>query len=275
VAPGSRTRSSRSGAPSSPSCARRPRLPERFQAQASRGGPCTRLRARPRKSSRRGSRVVAIAGRMLLKRVMGKLVATPAGHERPHPDLLNNDVTGTETHEAFKHWPGRQSWPPRARLFRTKMGELTSRRRSCGSFPKSLRRCRRSSTARRHGAALPQRYVDLIVNTDSRRKSSSSAEAGPGDPRSSRRARYLEVETPMLQSIPGGAGGRVPSRRTKSARPGHVSCGSRPSFLKRLTVAASRRCSNQPQLQDEGSRRATTPSFTMLEFYEAYATTTT
>jgi lysyl-tRNA synthetase class 2 len=81
-----------------------------------------------------------IAGRMLLKRVMGKAsFATLQDMSGRIQIYVNNDVTGAETHEAFKHWDLGDILGVEGTIFKTKMGELTLQATKVRLLSKSLR----------------------------------------------------------------------------------------------------------------------------------------
>src|SRR5688572_22426596 len=112
-----------------------------------------------------------IAGRMLLKRVMGKAsFATLQDMSGRVQVYVNNDVTGAEVHEAFKHWDLGDILGAEGTLFKTKTGELTLQATKLRLLSKSLR----PLPEKFHGltdmeSRYRQRYVDLIVNPESRR----------------------------------------------------------------------------------------------------------
>src|SRR5215813_8034157 len=114
---------------------------------------------------------VTVAGRMLLKRVMGKAsFATLQDMSGRIQIYVNNDTTGAEAHEAFKHWDLGDILGAEGTLFRTKTGELTLQATKIRLLSKSLR----PLPEKFHGltdteARYRQRYVDLIVNPESRR----------------------------------------------------------------------------------------------------------
>ncbi len=112
----------------------------------------------------------AIAGRMLLKRVMGKAsFATLQDMSGRLQVYLNNDGVGAEVHEEFKHWDLGDILGVEGTLFKTKTGELTLQASKVRLLSKSLR----PLPEKFHGLTdmeqrYRQRYVDLIVNPESR-----------------------------------------------------------------------------------------------------------
>jgi lysyl-tRNA synthetase class 2 len=217
--------------------------------------------------------LATVAGRMLLKRVMGKAsFATLQDMSGQIQIYVNNDVTGTETHEAFKHWDLGDILGVEGTVFRTNKGELSVHAAKLRLLAKSLR----PLPEKFHGLAdmeqrYRQRYVDLIVNPESREvfvKRSKLVQAI----REFFVARgYLEVETPMLQSIPGGAAAR-PFKTHHNALDQDMYLRIAPElFLKRLTVGGLEKVFEiNRNFRNEGFSTRHNPEFTMLEFYEAY-----
>ncbi|MDR2216422.1 MAG: lysine--tRNA ligase, partial [Nevskiaceae bacterium] len=152
---------------------------------------------------------VTVAGRMMAKRVMGKAsfatIADPSGRIQ----LFLQAATLGETYDAFKGWDVGDTLGASGLLFRTRTGELSVRVTSLRLLAKSLR----PLPDKWHGLAdvdtrYRQRYVDLIVNDDARAVFQTRT-------RIVRRLReeldsrgFMEVETPMMQPIPGGAAAR-------------------------------------------------------------------
>src|SRR5262245_34019427 len=111
-----------------------------------------------------------VAGRMLLKRVMGKAsFATLQDMSGQIQVYINNDVTGAEVHEAFKHWDLGDILGVEGNVFKTNKGELSIHATKLRLLSKSLR----PLPEKFHGLAdmeqrYRQRYVDLIVTPESR-----------------------------------------------------------------------------------------------------------
>src|SRR5258706_7293987 len=114
---------------------------------------------------------VSLAGRMVLKRVMGKAsFATLQDGSGKFQIYVSNDITGAETHEAFKHWDLGDILGVSGTLFKTNKGELTVQAAQMRLLTKALR----PLPEKFHGLAdqevrYRQRYVDLIVNESSRK----------------------------------------------------------------------------------------------------------
>src|SRR5688572_5982573 len=216
---------------------------------------------------------VVIAGRMLLKRVMGKAsFATLQDMSGRIQVYLNNDVTGAEAHEAFKHWDLGDILGVEGHVFKTMKGELSVHATKLRLLSKSLR----PLPEKFHGLTdmeqrYRQRYVDLIVNPDSREvfvKRSKLVQAI----REFFVARgYLEVETPMMHPIPGGAAAK-PFKTHHNALDMELFLRIAPElYLKRLTVGGLEKVFEiNRNFRNEGISTRHNPEFTMLEFYEAY-----
>ncbi|MGH8801525.1 MAG: lysine--tRNA ligase, partial [Casimicrobiaceae bacterium] len=217
---------------------------------------------------------VAVAGRMLLKRVMGKACfATIADMSGRLQIYVTLDRVGAGVLDAFKHWDLGDIVGATGTLFRTKSGELTVR---CGAV-RLLAKALRPLPEKFHGMTdqeqrYRQRYLDLIANADSRAvfvKRSRIVQAV----REFFVARgYLEVETPMMQTIAGGAAAR-PFKTHHNALDIPLSLRIAPElYLKRLVVGGLDRVYEiNRNFRNEGVSTQHNPEFTMLEFYQAYA----
>ena len=217
---------------------------------------------------------VTVGGRMLLKRVMGKAsFANIADRTGQIQLFLQKGALGEELYEAFKGWDVGDIVGASGVLFRTKTGELSVRVERLRLLVKSLR----PLPDKWHGLAdvetrYRQRYVDLIVNETSRNVFRTRA----------RIVRYLrdfldaldfiEVETPMMQPIPGGASAR-PFVTHHNALDMDMYLRIAPElYLKRLVVGGLERVYEiNRNFRNEGLSTQHNPEFTMLELYLAYA----
>jgi lysyl-tRNA synthetase class 2 len=214
-----------------------------------------------------------VAGRMLLKRVMGKAsFATLQDMSGRIQIYVNNDVTGLESHDAFKQWDLGDILGVEGTIFKTKTGEITVQASKIRLLAKALR----PLPEKWHGLTdmeqrYRQRYVDLIVNPESREvfiKRSKIVQAM----REFFVARgYLEVETPMMHPIPGGAAAR-PFKTHHNALDMELFLRIAPElYLKKLTVGGLEKVFEiNRNFRNEGISTRHNPEFTMLEFYEAY-----
>ncbi len=211
-----------------------------------------------------------VAGRMMLKRVMGKAsFATLQDGSGRIQAYITQDVPG---YEAFKHWDLGDLVGVEGHLFKTMKGELTVHATSVRLLAKALRPLpEKFHGLSDHEMRYRQRYVDLIVNPEVRElflKRSRIIEAvrevlrGEG---------YLEVETPMMQPIPGGAAAR-PFRTHHNALDMELYLRIAPElYLKRLVVGGIERVFEiNRNFRNEGISTRHNPEFTMLEWYSAY-----
>ncbi|MCL2873233.1 MAG: lysine--tRNA ligase [Betaproteobacteria bacterium] len=215
----------------------------------------------------------SVAGRMMLKRVMGKAsFATLQDMSGRIQLFISNDNVGVDIHEAFKHWDLGDIVGAQGVLFKTKTGELSVKVKTLRLLSKSLR----PLPEKFHGLTdqeqkYRQRYVDLIMDTASRDvfiKRSHILRAV----REFFVARgYLEVETPMMHPIPGGASAR-PFKTHHNALDMDLYLRIAPElYLKRLTVGGLERVFEiNRSFRNEGISTRHNPEFTMIEFYEAY-----
>ena len=216
---------------------------------------------------------VTIAGRMMLKRVMGKAsFATLQDSSGRIQIFVTNDAAGEAVHAAFKHWDLGDILGASGTLFKTKTGELSVRVSGLRLLTKSLR----PLPDKFHGLADQEqkyrhRYVDLIMNEDTRRAFQVRSRliqeirafmVGRG---------YLEVETPMMQPIPGGANAK-PFVTHHNALDMQMFLRIAPElYLKRLVVGGFERVFEiNRNFRNEGISTRHNPEFTMIEFYEAY-----
>jgi lysyl-tRNA synthetase class 2 len=216
---------------------------------------------------------VVLAGRMMLKRVMGKAsFATIQDSTGRIQFFVANDDTGEAVHEAFKHWDIGDIVAARGVLFKTQKGELSVRCRELRLLAKSLR----PLPDKFHGLEdreqrYRQRYVDLIVNEESRAAFVTRSKAMAAMRQFMVDEGFLEVETPMLQVIPGGAAAK-PFVTHHNALDIDMYLRIAPElFLKRLVVGGFDRVFEvNRNFRNEGLSPRHNPEFTMMEFYAAY-----
>jgi lysyl-tRNA synthetase class 2 len=219
-------------------------------------------------------RRVAIAGRMIAKRVMGKASFVQLQDMSGRVQLFLQQGALGEVYDAFKGWDVGDIVAAEGVLTRTKTGELSVKAERLRLLTKSLR----PLPDKWHGLAdveqrYRQRYVDLIVTPEAREvfvKRSKIIRAMRAwlDAR-----RFLEVETPMMHYIPGGATAR-PFVTHHNALDLDLYLRVAPElYLKRLTVGGLERVYEiNRNFRNEGVSTRHNPEFTMLELYEAYAT---
>jgi lysyl-tRNA synthetase class 2 len=222
---------------------------------------------------------VAIAGRMMLKRVMGKAsFATVADGSGPDVDgriqfFVSDDGVGSETHNAFKHWDIGDIVAARGQLFRTNRGELSVKCKELRLLAKSLR----PLPDKFHGVQdqelkYRQRYVDLIMTDATRKTFVARSKAVSSIRNFMTQTGFLEVETPMLHPIPGGAAAK-PFTTHHNALDMQMFLRIAPElYLKRLVVGGFQRVFEiNRNFRNEGVSPRHNPEFTMMEFYCAYA----
>jgi lysyl-tRNA synthetase, class II len=216
---------------------------------------------------------VHVGGRMMLKRVMGRAsFATLADRSGQIQIFLQADALG-QTYERFKSWDLGDIVGAGGVLFRTKTGELSVRATQLHLLAKSLR----PLPDKWHGLAdtelrYRQRYVDLIMNAHSREVFRTRAQIVRYLRDFLDALDFLEVETPMMQPIPGGAVAR-PFKTHHNALDLDMYLRVAPElYLKRLIVGGFERVYEiNRNFRNEGLSTQHNPEFTMLELYLAYA----
>jgi lysyl-tRNA synthetase class 2 len=214
-----------------------------------------------------------VAGRIMLKRVMGKAsFATIQDMSGQVQLYINNAGIGEEEHAAFKHWDLGDIVGASGILFKTKTGELSIRVSSLRLLTKSLR----PLPEKFHGLTdqeqrYRQRYVDLIVTPEAKRNFEIRSKAIQILRTFFTDRGYLEVETPMMQSIPGGATAK-PFITHHNALDMQLYLRVAPElYLKRLVVGGFEKVFEiNRNFRNEGISTKHNPEFTMLEFYEAF-----
>lgn len=216
---------------------------------------------------------VKVAGRMMLKRVMGKAsFATLQDMSGRIQVYISNNDTGEPAHTAFKHYDLGDILGAEGVLFKTKTGELSVRVSQLHLLTKSLR----PLPEKFHGLTdqeqkYRQRYLDLITNEETRQVFTIRSKIIQSMRDFFVARDYLEVETPMMHPIPGGATAR-PFVTHHNALDMKLFLRIAPElYLKRLVVGGLEKVFEiNRNFRNEGISTRHNPEFTMLEFYEAY-----
>ena len=212
----------------------------------------------------------AVAGRMVLKRVMGKAsFATLQDGSGRIQAYINQEVPG---YEDFKHWDLGDIVGVEGHLFRTMKGELTVHAHRIFLLAKALRPLpEKFHGLSDHEMRYRQRYVDLIVNPEVKDLFLKRTRIIQSIRDLLQEEGYLEVETPMMQPIPGGAAAR-PFKTHHNALDMELFLRIAPElYLKRLVVGGVERVFEiNRNFRNEGISTRHNPEFTMLEWYCAY-----
>ena len=217
---------------------------------------------------------VQIAGRIMTRRMMGKAsfvhVQDMSGKIQIY---VQRDMIGVDEYEAFKRWDIGDIIGIEGKLFKTKKGELSVRADSIRLLTKALR----PLPDKYHGVTdqeirYRQRYLDLIMNEPTRDTFKTRTKIVSYIRNFLIERDFLEVETPMMQVVPGGATAR-PFETYHNALDIDLYLRIAPElYLKRLVVGGFERVFEiNRNFRNEGLSTRHNPEFTMLEFYQAYA----
>jgi len=217
---------------------------------------------------------VSVGGRMLTRRIMGKAsFATLQDRSGQIQVFLQRDALGDEAYAAFKGLDLGDIVGVRGQMFRTKTGELSVKVAELVLLTKALQ----PLPEKFHGLTdqelrYRQRYVDLIVNEQTRRVFEARTRVVQFLRSYLNALDFLEVETPMMQAIPGGAAAR-PFITHHNALDRRLYLRVAPElYLKRLVVGGFERVYElNRNFRNEGVSTQHNPEFTMLELYMAYA----
>ena len=217
---------------------------------------------------------VSVAGRVMLQRVMGKAsfitIQDLTGQIQAY---IKKDNLGEEVYKEFKKWDLGDVVGLKGKLFKTKTNELTVEASSIFLLTKSLK-----PLPEKHAGLVDteqryrKRYLDLLTNPESlevfKKRSSILSEIRNIFTEQG----YLEVETPMMHPIPGGAAAR-PFQTYHNALDMDLYLRVAPElYLKRLVVGGIEKVFEiNRNFRNEGLSTKHNPEFTMLEFYTAYA----
>jgi lysyl-tRNA synthetase class 2 len=217
---------------------------------------------------------VKVAGRIMAIRAQGKAGFATLQQEGERLQIyVRKDAVGDNAFELYKLLDLGDHIGVSGYLFRTRTGELTVHVDTITFLAKAML----ALPEKFHGLAdvelrYRQRYVDLFMNTDVRAVFVKRARILKAIRRFFDERGYLEVETPMMQSVPGGAAAR-PFRTHHNALDLDLYLRIAPElYLKRLVVGGIDRVYEiNRNFRNEGVSTQHNPEFTMLEFYQAYA----
>ena len=216
---------------------------------------------------------VKIAGRIMLKRVMGKASFATVQDKSGRIQLfISKENIGEDVYESFKHWDLGDIIAGVGVVFKTKTGELSVKVSELRLLTKSLR----PLPEKFHGLAdqetkYRQRYVDMIVSEETRNTFKARSKIVSAIRGFMVDNDFLEVETPMLHPIPGGASAK-PFITHHNALDMQMTLRIAPElYLKRLVVGGFERVFEiNRNFRNEGVSVRHNPEFTMMEFYATY-----
>ncbi len=218
--------------------------------------------------------VFAVAGRLMAKRIMGKASFGQLQDQSGRLQIfVQQDAIGPEAYAEFKTWDVGDIVGAEGVLFKTRTGELSVRVSKVVLLTKSLRPLPEkwaglTDTETRYR----QRYVDLIMNPGVKSVFESRAKLSRFIRNYFDALGFTEVETPMMQPIPGGAVAKPFITRYNALDRDFYLRVAPELYLKRLVVGGIERVYElNRNFRNEGLSTRHNPEFTMLEFYQAYA----
>ncbi len=217
---------------------------------------------------------VKVAGRIMTRRLMGKASFTHIQDVSGRIQLyIRQDDVTSEVYEEFKLWDLGDIIGAEGFLFRTKTGELSVKVKKIHLLTKAIR----PLPDKFHGLTdqetrYRQRYLDLIANEETRHTFLARAKVTDTIRQFLKERAFLEVETPMMQVLAGGAAAK-PFITHHHALDMPLYLRIAPElYLKRLVVGGFERVFEiNRNFRNEGLSTRHNPEFTMLEFYQAYA----
>ena len=217
----------------------------------------------------------SVAGRVMSMRKFGKAAFCHLADRSGQIQIyLKKEILGEEEFNKFKKWDIGDIVGIEGTLFKTKVGELSVQAKAMTMISKSMR----PLPEKWHGLTdvetrYRQRYVDLIVTPESRATFRKRVEIIRLVREFLNNLGYMEVETPMMQPVPGGATAK-PFKTHHNALSMDLFLRIAPElYLKRLLVGGFERVFEiNRNFRNEGLSTRHNPEFTMLEFYQAYAT---
>ncbi|HEY4989927.1 MAG TPA: lysine--tRNA ligase [Opitutaceae bacterium] len=217
---------------------------------------------------------VAVAGRLVTIRDMGKSQFVKILDQEGEIQLyLKKDVVGDDAYAAFRKLDLGDIIGAKGTLFKTKTGEITVRVDSFLLLAKALR----PLPEKWHGLADPetvyrQRYLDLVVNRASRERLLIRSRVVSVIRSFLADRKFIEVETPVLQSVAGGAAAKPFTTHHNALGVDFFLRISLELYLKRMMVGGVDRVFEIGRIfRNEGISRKHNPEFTMLELYQAYS----
>ena len=217
---------------------------------------------------------VAVAGSLVTIRDMGKSQFVKILDQQGEIQLyIKKDVVGEAAYAAFKKLDLGDIVGAKGTLFKTKTGEVTVRVESYVLVSKALR----PLPEKWHGLAdseqvYRQRYLDLVVNRESRNRLLLRSRVVAVIRRFLEDRKFIEVETPILQSVAGGAAAKPFTTHHNALGVDFFLRISLELYLKRMLVGGLDRVFEMGRnFRNEGISRKHNPEFTMLELYQAYS----
>jgi len=218
---------------------------------------------------------VKVSGRMMLQRIMGKASFAQLKDMSGSIQLYVQRDAFEEGfyNEQFKHWDLGDILGVEGELFKTNKDELSVRVSEIQLLTKSLRPLpEKFKGLTDNEIKYRQRYIDLIMNDETRKTFQMRSKIVQYIREFLHKKQFIEVETPMMQAIPGGATAK-PFTTFHNALDMELYLRIAPElYLKRLVVGGFEKVFEiNRNFRNEGLSTRHNPEFTMIEFYQAYA----
>jgi lysyl-tRNA synthetase class 2 len=219
---------------------------------------------------------IKIAGRLMLKRIMGKasFITLQDASGRIQAYICENNLLKGEYSKFKMGWDIGDIIAVEGTIFKTNTGELSLYATDIRLITKAIR----PFPDKFHGLVdqetrYRQRYIDLITNSKSAEVFRTRCKIISFIRHYLDKNRFMEVETPMMHTIPGGASARPFSTHHNALDIPLYLRVSPELYLKRLVIGGFDRVYEiNRNFRNEGLSSRHNPEFTMIEFYQAYAT---
>ncbi|AFZ83570.1 class II lysyl-tRNA synthetase [Candidatus Kinetoplastibacterium blastocrithidii TCC012E] len=217
--------------------------------------------------------IVKISGRMMLKRIMGKASFSTIKDSTNRIQIyISQKNIGEEAYNNFKQFDLGDILIIEGKVFKTNKGELSINVKSISLVSKAIRPLpEKFHGISDHNIKYRQRYIDLIVSEETKKTFELRSKIIANIRQYMSKEGFMEVETPMLHKIPGGAAAKPFTTHHNSLNMDMYLRIAPELYLKRLIVGGFDRVFElNRNFRNEGTSPRHNPEFTMMEFYATY-----